>query len=157
MRQRRAEEGGVAPEPPSVSPTGKGLKPCQMADTRWFEPERAWDDEAVMTSLAQARKMALSLPETTEEPHHDLSSWRVKGKIFATVPDDDHIRVMLAEEESRAAVAEHPDFCAEIYWGTRLAGVVVDLGVAPPEIVGELLNDAWCRKAPQKLARASRG
>jgi hypothetical protein len=106
-----------------------------------------------MTTLAQARKMALALPETTEEPHHDLSSWRVRGKIFATVPDDDHIRVMVAQEEIRAAVAEHPDFCAELYWGARLACLVVDLGAAPPEIVGELLNDAWRRKAPRKLAR----
>jgi hypothetical protein len=110
-----------------------------------------------MTTLAQARKMALSLPETTEEPHHDLSSWRVKGKIFATVPDDDHLRVMLAEEESRAAVAEHPDFCAEIYWGARLAGVVVDLATASPDVVSEFLEDAWRRKAPLKLARETRG
>src|ERR1700729_2224298 len=90
------------------------------------------DDGVVMTTLAQARKMALTLPETTEEPHHELSSWRVKGKIFATIPDDDHIRGMLAEEEIRAAVAEHPDFCAEVYWGARLACVLVDLGPLRP-------------------------
>ena len=100
--------------------------------------------------------MALSLPDTTEEPHHDLSSWRVKGKIFATVPDDDHIRVMLAEEEIRAAVSEHPGFCAEVYWGARLAAVVVDLGAAPPEIVAELLSDAWGRRAPRQRAPKTR-
>ncbi len=110
-----------------------------------------------MTTLAQARKIALELPETSEEPHHDLSSWRVKGKIFATVPDDDHLRLMLAEEEIRAAVAEYPDFCAELYWGARLAAVLVDLSAAPPDVVSELLNDAWRGKAPPKLVRKTRG
>lgn len=36
--------------------------------------------------LEQARKYALSLPETTEAPHFDYTSFRVKGKIFATSP-----------------------------------------------------------------------
>ena len=36
--------------------------------------------------LETARRFALSLPETTEQPHFEKSSFRVKGKIFATVP-----------------------------------------------------------------------
>ncbi len=69
-----------------------------------------------------------------------MASWRVKGKIFATVPDDDHIRVMLAEDDIRAAVAEHPDLCAPMSWGARLACVVVDCRTAPPALVKELLD-----------------
>ena len=60
-----------------------------------------------MTTLAQARKIALALPEATEEAHHELTSFRVRGKIFATVPDDTHLRVMVDEMEIRAAVAEN--------------------------------------------------
>jgi hypothetical protein len=37
------------------------------------------------TTEATVRRLALSLPETTEEPHHDMTSFRVGGKIFATV------------------------------------------------------------------------
>ena len=49
-----------------------------------------------MTSLERARAFALSLPEATEEPHHDMSSFRVRGKIFATVPPDgEHLHVYL--------------------------------------------------------------
>ncbi|HLN43044.1 MAG TPA: MmcQ/YjbR family DNA-binding protein [Acidimicrobiales bacterium] len=104
-----------------------------------------------MTTLARARKLALALPEVTEEAHHDLASFRVRGKIFATVPDDTHLRVMVDEMEIRAAVAENPDACEELYWGKRLACVVVNLPRAGPDLVEELLTDAWIRKAPKKL------
>lgn len=96
-----------------------------------------------MTTLAQARKMALALPETVEQDHHGMASWRVKGKIFATVPDDAHVRIMLGEDGIREAIAEHPDFCQPMYWGKRLATAVVTLRTAPAGVVGEMLADAW--------------
>jgi len=95
--------------------------------------------------------MALALPETTEEAHHDMSSFRVRGKIFATIPDDAHLRVMVDEMEIRAAVAANPDVCQELYWGKRLAAVVIDLKRAKPLVVKDLLTDAWIGKAPKKL------
>ncbi len=106
-----------------------------------------------MTTLAQARRLALALPEATEEDHHDITSFRVRGKIFATVPDDTHLRVMVDEMEIRAAVAENPKACQEFYWGKRLACVVVDLKLARLPLVRDLLTDAWIRKAPAKLVR----
>ena len=105
-----------------------------------------------MTTLAQARKLALALPEATEEDHHDMTSFRVRGKIFATAPDDTHLRVMVDEMEIRAPVAENPKACQEFYWGKRLACVVVDLKLANLALVRDLLTDAWIGKAPAKLA-----
>ena len=107
-----------------------------------------------MPTLAAARKFALVLPEATEQDHHDMTSFRVKGKIFATVPDDRHLRIMVDEVEVRAAVAENPDACQELYWGHRLAGVVVDLRRAKSAMVKDLLTDAWIRKAPASLVKA---
>ena len=47
------------------------------------------------------RAFALSLPATTEEPHFDMSSFRVRGKIFATVPPDgEHLHVFVDEGRS---------------------------------------------------------
>lgn len=37
-----------------------------------------------MKQINFIRKFALSLPETTEEPHFEKTSFRVKKKIFAT-------------------------------------------------------------------------
>jgi len=106
-----------------------------------------------VTTLSQARKLALALPEVTEEPHHDLSSFRVAGKIFATVPDDMHLRFMVDEMEIRAAVAENPGACQEFYWGKRLACVVVDLKRGKLALVKDLLTDAWIRNAPATLVK----
>jgi hypothetical protein len=105
-----------------------------------------------MVTLAEARALALALPETGVQDHHGMDSFRVRGKIFATVPDEDHIRIMVAEEEILAAVAEDPAACAPFYWGARLACVVVTLGAADAALVEELLTEAWRRKAPKGLA-----
>lgn len=49
----------------------------------------------LMMTIADARDLALSFPGATEEPHHGMPSFRVRGKIFATVPDGQHLRVMI--------------------------------------------------------------
>jgi hypothetical protein len=82
-----------------------------------------------------------------------MSSFRVRGKIFATVPDNRHVRIMADEEEIRAAVAGDPESCDGFYWGKRLACVVVDVRLANLERLRELLLDAWLRKAPKSIAR----
>lgn len=106
-----------------------------------------------MSGIAEARRLALALPETIEADHHGIASFRVCGKIFATLPDDEHIRIMVDEAEIRAAVAEHPTVCAELDGGKRLACVVVTLTQASPGLLRELLTEAWLRKAPKTLAR----
>jgi hypothetical protein len=104
-----------------------------------------------VADLAQARLIALALPETVEQDHHGMPSFRVGGKILATVPDNEHIRVMLAEDEIRAVVAEYPDVCAPSYWGKKLACVLVSLAPATPNLLDELLTEAWLSKAPKAL------
>ena len=42
----------------------------------------------IPVNLNDARRIAMSLPEVTEEPHFEYTSFRVKGKIFATAPPD---------------------------------------------------------------------
>jgi len=36
-----------------------------------------------LVKLIDARRLAMSLPEVTEEPHFEYTSFRVRGKIFA--------------------------------------------------------------------------
>ena len=112
-----------------------------------------------MSDVAEARGLALALPEAVEQDHHGMASFRVRSKIFATLPDDEHLRVMVDEPEIRAAVAENPEACAEHYWGKRLSCVAVTLPAASTELLRELLTEAWLCKAPRTLAdqRASTG
>ena len=56
--------------------------------------------------VEQVRRFALSLPGTSEQPHHDRSSFRVGKGIFVTVPpDEQHVHVLVAEEDVRAALS----------------------------------------------------
>jgi hypothetical protein len=105
-----------------------------------------------MSDIAHARGFALGLPGAVEQPHHDMSSFRVAGKIFATVtPDETRLHVFVEEPEISATVAEDPAAFEPLYWGKALRGIRVLLAAAPEDRIRELLTEAWLRKAPRSL------
>ena len=106
-----------------------------------------------MLSAQQARELALALPEAVEQDHHGRPSFRVAGRIFATLWSDDQMNVMLAEDGIRTVTEARGDVCEELWWGKRLAAVRVALPDADQGLVQELLEDAWERKAPARLVR----
>ena len=106
-------------------------------------------------SLDDARQFALSLPEATEEPHFDMTSFRVRGKIFATAPPDGaHLHVFVDEAEAQACAAEDPAAFELLWWGKKLSGVRVVLDSAALARVRELLEESWRRRAPKRVAAA---
>jgi hypothetical protein len=109
--------------------------------------------------LADARALALSFPGTHEEPHFDMTSFRCGTKVFATAPPDGgQLRIFVDETETMACVAEDPSVFSELWWGKRLSGVGVALGGVGPERLGELLEEAWRRKASKAdIARFDAG
>jgi hypothetical protein len=98
----------------------------------------------------EARRLALALPETVEQDHHGRPSFRTAGRIFATLWDEDHMNVMLDEPGILTAVQAQPDLCAEVMWGKRLAAVRVTLSAADPDLLADLLADAWEGKRPAR-------
>lgn len=88
------------------------------------------------------RIMALAHPGASEAPHHGVPSFRIRGRIFATLPDSDHAHVMASEPAIRAAAQSHPGCCAEHWWGKRLACVRVTLDAIPDSLLCDLLADA---------------
>jgi hypothetical protein len=104
-----------------------------------------------VVSVVEARTLALALPEAVEQDHHGRPSFRVGGKIFATLWDEEHMNVMVDEDGIRTAVQAEPSICAEQWWGKRLAAVRVSLTRAEAGLLSELLADAWERKAPKRL------
>jgi len=98
--------------------------------------------------------MALSLPETTEQDHHGFPSFRVAGRIFATLPDAAHLHVMLPDTLVEMAIGTSPLACEELRWGKRLSGVRVTLASAASAHLEMLLTEAWRLKAPSRLVRA---
>ena len=103
------------------------------------------------TTLAQARKLALALPEATESPHFQSVSFRVRGRIFATSPDAQTLHVFVGEEERSQALALHPGFIEKLPWGAKIVGLRIHLPDAPEAVVADLLKLAWRAKAPKAL------
>jgi len=82
-----------------------------------------------------------------------MASFRVRGKIFATVPpDDEHLHVFVDEAEVHAAVAEDPAAFEPLLWGQRLRGLRIRIAAAPADRIAELLEESWRGKAPARLA-----
>jgi hypothetical protein len=103
-------------------------------------------------SAAGVRKLALSLPESTQQPHHDMTSFRVRGKIFATMrPDGGRLHAFLPEQDVATYCAEFPDAVEELWWGKKIRGCRVVLARADRVLVREVLSEAWAHKAPKSL------
>ena len=106
--------------------------------------------------LSQVRRYAMSLPEVTEEPHFNCASFRVRGKIFATVaPDDEHLHVFIAEREREPALAMFPEFIEKLYWGAKVVGLSISLTHAKPKHVNTLLLQAWQKKAAKSALKSA--
>lgn len=101
--------------------------------------------------MDEARALALSLPEAVEQDHHGRPSFRVGGRIFATLWSMQRLNVMLEEGGIRTAIQAAPDACEEVWWGKRLTAIGVTLARVDHALLGELLADAWEQKAPKRL------
>ena len=64
-----------------------------------------------MTSTEQARQLALDLPEAVEQDHHGRPSFRVAGKIFATLSLEaqGYGVLLLSPEQQAGMVEDEPD------------------------------------------------
>ena len=101
--------------------------------------------------VRDVRALALALRRATEEDHWGRPSFRVRGRIFATLPDPEHLNVMIDPFEVDGAVKVDPAACEPLLWGKQVRGVRVKLRVASPDLVRDLLAAAWRRKAPRAL------
>lgn len=102
--------------------------------------------------LVDIRAIALSLPEAIEAPHFDYTSFRVGGRIFATLPPDArHLHAFVDEEERQRTLALHPGHVQPLHWGKRVLGVRADLDATDTALATRLLARAWAAKAPRRL------
>jgi hypothetical protein len=100
---------------------------------------------------ATLRRLALALPEVEEYEHGELPAFRVRGKRFATMLDEQGVNLMLDEEGIEAAVACWPGACRPRLFGGRIIAVRVDYASMPEQAVRDLLEEAWARRAPRRL------
>ncbi|WP_409329445.1 hypothetical protein [Trujillonella humicola] len=96
------------------------------------------------------RAIALGLPEVTEGDHHGRRAFRLGTRVLATQWTGTQLNVLVDESTARAAEGGP---CELLWWGRTLSGVRVDLTAATPDLVADLLEEAWARRAPARLLR----
>jgi hypothetical protein len=124
-----------------------------------------------MASWLDVRRIALALPEATEEQKRGYPSWSVHKKGFAwerplrktditqlralghQVPKGDILAVMIDHVESREAmIAENPHILFTVPHFDDYPAVLVRLHRATVGEIDDLLEDAWLLCAPERLA-----
>jgi len=110
-----------------------------------------------MASVDDVRRIALSLPETTEKPWHGTPGFRVKDKSFLRVRTEaEGGLVVFVEdlEEKDALLASDP---AVFFTTTHYDGhpaVLVHLDAVSLDQLEELVTDSWRLKAPARVLQA---
>jgi hypothetical protein len=118
-----------------------------------------WDD---------VRRIALSLPETSEKLMWGTPSWRVRTKLFVwerplrrgdlealgeDAPQGEilgaRVDDLLAKE---ALVADEPAIFTTPHFDGHPA-VLIELDEVDPEVLEEIIVEAWLSRAPKRLAR----
>lgn len=106
-----------------------------------------------MVTEDDVRRVALSLPATTEKPSYGTPGFRVRDKLFARIREEgDVLVVWVADEgEKHGLVASEPDkfFTTPHYDGHSV--VLVRFGGIGIDELKELLTESWRLRAPQKL------
>jgi hypothetical protein len=104
-------------------------------------------------SVSSVRGLALALPGSAEADHWGNPSFRVRGRIFATMPDAKHLNVMIDPYDVDAVVQENSGICSQLWWGKEVRGVQVSLPKTSRKLVAVLLESAWRRKAPRQQTK----
>ena len=98
--------------------------------------------------LDELRRFALALPATSEEPHQHFGSWRVRGRIFVTLPPGgEWLHIFLPEAERELALAMDPEFLQPLRWGAKVLGVRAALPLARKATLLQLVQQAYDFKA----------
>lgn len=102
-------------------------------------------------TLAEVRNLAMDLRGSTESPHHRYTSFRVRGRIYATaLTEGGFLHVFVDEQDRDRMLRLDPASCEKLGWGGKVVGLRVDLGRARREDVQSLLRTAWQRKLPKR-------
>jgi hypothetical protein len=106
-----------------------------------------------MASEDDVRRLALSLPETTERPSYGTPGFRVRDKLFARMHDlPETLVVWVADmDEKEGLLGSSPEIYFETphYHGYPM--VLVRLPEVELDELTEVLTDSWRARAPRRL------
>ncbi len=103
--------------------------------------------------LAFFRKTALSYPETSEAPHFEKTSFRVRKKIFATYDFNTQLASLKLSQKDQDLFSLFDSqliFPVPNKWGKQ-GWTFVRIGDLNEEVIRDLVYAAFCQVAPEKL------
>lgn len=119
-----------------------------------------WDD---------VRRIAMALPEATEDQSRGLIHWNVKGKLFVwerplrktdiaalgdAAPEGDILGIRVEHEVAKQAIlASDPGVFFTTPHFDGYPAVLVRLGEVDLAELEELIVEAWLLRAPKRLAK----
>jgi hypothetical protein len=105
------------------------------------------------------RALALSLPEAVEEPHFDRPSFRLRGKIFATLPPGREMVVLRLPDFVKESLSQSdPDAYVALPGGRDRGGwTQLAIGRMDAEKLADLVRLAWRGVAPKRLVAQAQG
>ncbi|MDX3520800.1 MmcQ/YjbR family DNA-binding protein [Streptomyces scabiei] len=109
-----------------------------------------------MPDAEDVRRTALSLPDTTEKVAWNMPTFRVAGKMFATLPEDEtSMAVRCPKEERDELVLAEPGkfWIADHEAGFAWVRVRLSALEDEPEL-RDILADSWRQAAPTGLLDA---
>ena len=120
-----------------------------------------WDD---------VRRLALALPETSERTSRDNAQWRVKDKLFVwerplrrsdlealgdAAPTGPILGARVEHEMAKQAlIADDPGVFFTTPHFDGYPAILVRLDKIAPDVLEEVIVEAWLCRAPRKLAQA---
>jgi hypothetical protein len=109
-----------------------------------------------MVTAEDVRRLALSLPRTSEGLVRDRVKFRVGRIVFISIsPDEQMMGFGFPKEERAALVASEPDkFLMPLRSDERYHWVRVRLAAIDEAEMRELVIDAWRMCVPKKVAAA---
>jgi hypothetical protein len=112
----------------------------------------------MLSTPADFRRLALSLPQTEERKHMNHPDFRLAGKIFATLayPNKQFAMVKLIPLQQEEWVKVHPTAFRPVNgaWGRKGCTHIL-LAKATMRAVKQVLLTAWRNHAPTDLALKS--
>ncbi len=97
-----------------------------------------------MLDLETFRNMALSFPDTHEEPHFDVTSFRIKGKIFASLEIDKSKACLKFSLKDQAQFCSYDKaiYPVESSWG-KYGWTYININEIREELMYEALESAF--------------
>ena len=106
-----------------------------------------------MATIDDVRRIALDLRETTEGPLYGIPGFRVRGKAFARLRDEDATLAAwcAGEDDKEAPIATEPEVFFTLPRYDGHPSVLVRLAAIDDGALREGLVEAWRARAPRRL------